>query len=89
MVRRALLLVIFATTAIAGPAFAEDGRGFLRQVLVMWLPLIVIVGVWIYFVRWMGASTYSKVIARTIPHMDALEKKLDRIIELLERQASR
>ena len=92
MAAKILFLVIFGTVAIAAPAFAEDGsRSFFRQLLVMWLPLIVIIGVWIYFIRKMGPTTRTQreAIERSIPHMEALERKLDRIIELLERQVSR
>jgi len=55
----------------------------------MWLPLLAIIGVWIYFIRQMRRSKHAAVIERSIPHMDALERKLDRIIELLEQRTLR
>ena len=89
MTGRMLAYVILAV-AIATPAFAQDSQQpFLRQLLIMWLPLLAIIGVWIYFIRMSGAGKQRQVIDRSIPHMAALEQKLDRIIELLERQANR
>ena len=89
MTGRILAYVILAV-AIATPAVAQDSeQPFLRQLLIMWLPLLAIIGVWIYFIRRSGVSKQRHVIDRSIPHMEALEQKLDRIIELLERQENR
>jgi len=85
------------TLMAAAPAAAQEPRGFVRELLVMWLPLIVIIGVWIFFIRKAGAGgKQAKMIERQIamidryiPHMDALEQKLDRIIDLLDRQSQK
>ncbi len=84
----ALLLMLTG----AEPATAEESRGFFRQILIMWFPLLLIVGLWIFFIRRTVGGKQAQLIERQIamidryiPHMDALEKKLDRIIDLLER----
>ncbi|TMA32011.1 MAG: hypothetical protein E6J87_14135 [Deltaproteobacteria bacterium] len=78
----------------AAPASAEESRGFLRQILIMWFPLLLIIGLWIYFIRQMRGGRQAQVLDRQIamldryiPHMDAMEQKLDRIIEALERRS--
>ncbi|NJK92608.1 MAG: DUF4083 family protein [Blastochloris sp.] len=43
------------------------------------LPLLVFLGLLWFFLR-----RHSRLIGRNMEHMDALEKKADRIIELLE-----
>jgi hypothetical protein len=85
----ALLLVSLLS---ATPALAEDSRSLVRQMIVMWLPLLVMVGLWCYFFRKGTGGKQAKMIERQIamidryiPHMDAMEQKLDRIIERLDR----
>ena len=75
--------------AFAAPAFAEEPRSLVRQIVVMWFPLLLFLSIWVFFIRRMGAGKQREALERSIPHMDALERKLDRIIELLEEQANR
>src|SRR5262245_23457210 len=87
-----ILLLLFVD---ATPAAAQESRGFIRQLFIMWLPLVAIIGVWVYFIRKSGAGGKQAqmierqiaMLDRYIPHMDAMERKLDRIIEVLERRS--
>jgi hypothetical protein len=90
------MLATFLVLAVASaaPASAEESRGILRQILIMWFPLLLIIGLWLYFIRQMRGGKQAQVIDRQIamldryiPHMDAMEQKLDRIIEALERRS--
>jgi hypothetical protein len=92
--RLALVVATFLLVAVvgAGPAAAEESKGIVRQIIAMWLPLLLIIGLWLYFIRKMGGGKQAQMIERQIamidryiPHMDAMERKLDRIIEALER----
>src|SRR5262245_11011878 len=58
----------------------------LRALLIMWLPLIVILGFWAYLLRRGGVGKQRQLIERSFVHMDKLEAKLDQVIELLARQ---
>jgi ABC-type branched-subunit amino acid transport system permease subunit len=87
MISRVALLALFAVAASVSPALAEESHSLARQILVMWFPLILIIGLWLFFIRLMHSRfgrTQRAVIERYPAHMDALERKLDRIIELLE-----
>jgi len=79
-------LVCCANVMLPDLAFAEDpeSRSFLRQVLIMWLPLAAMVGVWVWAIRRSKFKRHGQLIERSFIHMDALEAKLDRLIELLE-----
>ena len=71
---------------IPGLALAEtpESDSFLRQVLIMWLPLAAVVAVWLYAIQRSKFKRHGQLIERSFVHMDALEAKLDRVIELLE-----
>ena len=88
-----VVTILLVAVVSASPASAEESRGLLRQILIMWFPLLLIIGLWIFFIRQMRggkqAQMLDKQIAmldRYIPHMDAMEQKLDRIVEALERR---
>jgi len=78
------VVIVTCALLVAFPAYAEEERSFVRQLLVMWFPLILFIGLWLFFLRRMGAGKQRLVIEKYPAHMEALEQKLDRIIELLE-----
>ncbi len=91
MTRVLLALLLFAITAGALPAFAAEPEeeSFWRQLFVMWLPMILFLGLFFGILKYTGATKQRRMIDRAVPHMDALERKLDRIIELLEERRDR
>lgn len=74
---------------VAAPALADDGSMNLHRLFIMWFPLVIIIGIWIYMMRRAGLGKVKEVQERTIRHMDALEAKLDQVIDLLQHAHSR
>jgi ATP-dependent Zn protease len=54
----------------------------LEEIVVQWGPMILLIGVWIFFMRRFGGR------GRTELHMDRVEKQLEKIGVQLERMVS-
>ena len=58
-----------------------------RQLIVVWFPLFLFFVLWIVFWRILGGKRQKELIERSFVHMERLEEKLDRLIELQEQDS--
>lgn len=60
----------------------------LLRTLLTWAPMLLIVGVWVYFMRNLRRSQpkAAQRMERLHRHMDEVERQLARIVSILERQ---
>jgi hypothetical protein len=56
------------------------------NVFVSWVPFIVLLGFWFYFMKTMKTSRQGQLIDRNFEHMERVEKLLERIASSLEQQ---
>ena len=54
--------------------------------LVSWIPVIVLVGFWVYFMRKLKASRQPELAARSFQHMERVEALLERIAVAVEKR---
>lgn len=59
----------------------QDNKPTFLGVLISWLPMIILVGFYVYFLR---KSLYSKVMNRQIPYMDTSEAHMAKTEKLLQ-----
>lgn len=83
--RTALASLVFLALARSAAASSatetvEAQSPLWTQVLIYWLPFLVLVGLWVFFLRQM------KKPRDRAEQKDRIEQKLDRILELLERK---
>jgi len=57
--------------------------------IVSWVPLLIVVGFWVFFMRKMKPSRYGALTERSFEHMERVEALLERIATSLERQPPR
>jgi ATP-dependent Zn protease len=57
--------------------------------IVSWIPLLLILGFWVFFMRTMKASRYGALTERSFQHMDRVEALLERIAASVEQQPPR
>jgi hypothetical protein len=91
------LHTVFAVLALALPllflasaAIAQEGSrpSALATILYTWAPMLVVVGLWIFFMRgmrWFGKGGYKGYIKASQDHMDSIDQSLQRIATQLER----
>jgi ATP-dependent Zn protease len=60
----------------------------LAVTLLSWLPLILVVGLWLFFMRKLTGKggRSAQYVSRSETHMAEVEAQLKRIVELLERR---
>ena len=58
------------------------------RAIISWVPFLLLIGFWIYFVRKMKMSRQRELIERSFIHYDRVEALLDRIAVTLERRGS-
>ncbi len=78
---------LFLVLLFVEPALAAEGESTLRQLFVLGFPLILFVGLWLFFIRKMTGGRQRELIERSFVHMERLEEKMDRLIELQERNS--
>jgi ATP-dependent Zn protease len=54
--------------------------------LFSWIPFIVLIVFWIYFMKRMKASRHPELVARTFQHMERVEALLERIAIAVEKR---
>jgi ABC-type spermidine/putrescine transport system permease subunit I len=69
-----LVAVVCPLTALAQTTSSES---LASQILVMWLPLVVVVAAWILLMRRFG-------MAKLFSQLNRVEEKLDRVIALMQ-----
>ena len=57
------------------------------SIFVSWLPFILLLVFWVYFMKKMRASRQGELIDRNFEHMERVETLLTRIATSLERQS--
>jgi hypothetical protein len=86
--QRSLLAILAAAFwPAAASAQTTSAESLATSIVTMWLPLVVVIGVWIYLAHRLGTGRQVKLVERNVAQMDRLEEKLNRVIELLERPA--
>lgn len=60
---------------------AETKSNIWIDVLVAWGPFILLVALYVYYMRGSGIRKNSKLIDRNMEHMDRVEKLLEKIVE--------
>ena len=53
---------------------------------VSWIPLLLVLAFWVFFMKYSRASRYGALIDRSFQHMDRVEALLERIATSLERE---
>jgi ATP-dependent Zn protease len=57
--------------------------------IVSWIPLLLVLGFWVFFMKYSRASRYGALIDRSFQHMDRVEVLLERIAAAVEQQPPR
>jgi len=57
------------------------------QILIAWLPIVVLVGLWLFFMGRIGASR-QRERAELVQHVERVESLLERIAAALERRTT-
>ena len=58
------------------------------NVVISWLPFLIIVGFWVYFMRKTKASRYGALTERSFQHMERVEALLERIATSLDQRGA-
>lgn len=77
-----------ALPLVAVPVLASDSTDATHPLLQFafgWLPVIIIIVVWLLFMRKMGGKKLGKQVDRSLEHMDRLEQQNQSILETLQR----
>ena len=80
MVRSSLLLCGLVLTA--APVLAQEAERAgspLLRFLFAWAPFIVIIGIWLWFMRGFGGGGMGKRFRRSLEHMDRVEEHMERL----------
>ncbi len=59
------------------------------RAIISWVPFILLIVFWIYFVRKIKMSRHGELTERSFQHMDRVEALLERIADQLERAERR
>jgi hypothetical protein len=51
--------------------------------IVAWFPIALIIGLWFWFLRRLGASKYKDHITRSIEHMERVERQNEEVLSIL------
>jgi ATP-dependent Zn protease len=54
--------------------------------IISWVPFILLIGFWLYFMKKMRTSRQGQLIDRSFEHMDRVEALLQRIATALDQQ---
>ena len=54
--------------------------------LTTWAPILLMIGLWLFFMRRFSAGRYAKHVERSMAFMDRQEQLLERIAVALERR---
>ena len=57
--------------------------------LTTWAPILLMIGLWLYFVRRLSVGRHAKHLERSMAFMDRQEQLLERIAVALERRNGR
>ena len=57
-----VLLVLMLVVSFAAPAYAEEAPSFVRSLFVSWFPLVLFLGLWLFFMRRMGAGKQRELV---------------------------
>src|SRR5687768_16355738 len=79
-----LLFLAFSVDSVWAQEAAGQGRSDSSTVFA-WLPLLLLVGAWIWFFRRSGIGRGKTLQDRSLAHMDRLEKQNEQILEMLGR----
>jgi ATP-dependent Zn protease len=55
------------------------------KLFVSWMPFIILLAFWFYFLRKVRPSRYGELVDRTFVHMERVEKLLEQIAVSLEK----
>ena len=78
----AVLVLGLPSLLAAQESDAAAGNPIL-QFLFGWAPLIIILGLWLYFMRRMSAKKIGLQVERSLEHMDRLERLNEEMLEVL------
>ena len=82
------ILACLLLVPLAAPALAQDpepARSPLLQLVFGWLPFLLIIAIWLWFMRRIGTKRVGLQVTRSLEHMDAMERKTDEMLETLKR----
>ena len=80
------ILLAFSSDALAAAAQSvEREPSTFLTVLVGWSPIVLLIVLWIWFMRRIGANKNSAYIDRGLVHMNRVEEQNDQIIAALDR----
>lgn len=83
-----LLLHAGMLSLVPGVAFAAEGQGTeaWEAIFINWFPMIVLIGVWIYFMKQMRGKGSPWNMEQTNQHLEKIEQSLERIARALEKK---
>ncbi len=55
------------------------------SLLVGWIPVLIVIGVWLWYMRRSGIRNYGKLQARSMEHMEKVELQNEQLAETLGR----
>ena len=80
------IFLMFSSDALAvAQQSVERKPSTFLTILVGWSPIVLLIILWIWFMRRIGATKNSAYIDRGLVHMDRVEHQNDQIIAALDR----
>ncbi len=67
-------------------AAEENSRDVWQTLLISWGPMLLLIAVWIYFVRRLQGKGKSWSLQETNQHLEKIEQSLERIARALEKK---
>jgi ATP-dependent Zn protease len=62
----------------------------LLNIFINWFPMLLLIGVWIFFLRKMrGSSSYTNLVEKQIEETRQMNRTLERIAAVLEKSAEK
>lgn len=81
-------VIVGAPAAWAQEAAAPEGPRLvsgLVSLFLTWLPIVIIIGMWVWFMRRSGAREMPARMERSMAHMDRVEQQNEQILASLQR----
>lgn len=82
------IVLLITITFFYDTAFAASSRSNSSwlSALISWVPMLLLIGVWVYFMRQYRASSQSEYLKRYTESLERCEVSLERIADSLEKR---